>query len=275
MNGRWLRRVEYVSVFAAVVGSIVSAVSRQMIFASAPLSLSLFLNLINRRENAQIVERTRMDMKQLNKERFELDQKILRDIEILNQRLLALPTTPEQLTLAPVQEAFEAVRLEIDHRLAPLEAQALNQPSQVEISHLQEELRTTVTRFEEANSTFKQELKPLVTIVKHLYQRQNELEQDIVQVMRAEMQTQFAQLAYVLNQQNQQSHLLSPGFDPAPLKHEVEELKEAIIRLEQKSNNASLKQDLTILVSAVKQLYDRQRIIEQSGLSITNGHNHG
>jgi hypothetical protein len=45
---RLLNVVEYTSTAASVVGVVISALSQQAIYAAAPLSLSLCLNLVNR-----------------------------------------------------------------------------------------------------------------------------------------------------------------------------------------------------------------------------------
>ncbi len=49
-NRSWLEIAEYVSVGGSVIGSAIAAVSEQVIYGLAPVSLSLFLNLINRRQ---------------------------------------------------------------------------------------------------------------------------------------------------------------------------------------------------------------------------------
>ncbi|MBC7824486.1 MAG: hypothetical protein H7126_11555, partial [Candidatus Parcubacteria bacterium] len=48
-----LNVVEYTSTAASVVGVVISALSQQAIYAAAPLSLSLCLNLVNRRRFEQ------------------------------------------------------------------------------------------------------------------------------------------------------------------------------------------------------------------------------
>lgn len=48
-NFSWLEIVEALSVLGSIGGSIVSVISQQIVFASIPLSLSVALNLVNRR----------------------------------------------------------------------------------------------------------------------------------------------------------------------------------------------------------------------------------
>ncbi len=50
MNQRhWLNIAEYVSLAGSVVGSAVAAISGQVIYAAAPVTVSLLLNVVNRR----------------------------------------------------------------------------------------------------------------------------------------------------------------------------------------------------------------------------------
>lgn len=52
-NRRWLDIAEYVSIGSAVVGSAIAFFSQQAIYGLAPVSLSLVLNVINRRRLEQ------------------------------------------------------------------------------------------------------------------------------------------------------------------------------------------------------------------------------
>jgi len=49
-NTNWLDIVEILSVLGSIGGSIASVVTQQVVFASVPLSLSVALNLVNRRQ---------------------------------------------------------------------------------------------------------------------------------------------------------------------------------------------------------------------------------
>jgi phosphatidylserine/phosphatidylglycerophosphate/cardiolipin synthase-like enzyme len=50
---RWLEIAEYVSLVAATIGSVAAFVSQQIVLATAPLTLSLWLNLLNRQRFQQ------------------------------------------------------------------------------------------------------------------------------------------------------------------------------------------------------------------------------
>ena len=50
MTKRWLEIAEYVSLASAAIGSVAAFVSQQVALAAAPLTLSLWLNLLNRQQ---------------------------------------------------------------------------------------------------------------------------------------------------------------------------------------------------------------------------------
>ncbi len=55
-NRSWLGIAEYVSIAGSVLGSAAALVSQQAIYGLAPVSLSLVLNLINRRRLEQLIQ---------------------------------------------------------------------------------------------------------------------------------------------------------------------------------------------------------------------------
>jgi regulator of replication initiation timing len=76
-RSRLLQVAEYTSTATAVVGVIVSALSQQVMYAAAPLSLSLCLSLINRRRFEQQTEqRFHGAIAQVNQRLLHLDQGI-------------------------------------------------------------------------------------------------------------------------------------------------------------------------------------------------------
>ncbi len=93
---RWLEMAEYVSLFGSVVGSFAAVVSQQIIYASAPLSLSILLNLINRhRFEQQIQQRESTDIKLIYKDISQLREQyasLVQSVAGVNHRLDRLPT---------------------------------------------------------------------------------------------------------------------------------------------------------------------------------------
>lgn len=83
---RWLEIVEYLSIAGSIVGSVVAVAYQQILYAATPLSLSLLLNLVNRR---------RIDAPGANAKIVQINRQVSRDIELLRQELSGLPNQIE------------------------------------------------------------------------------------------------------------------------------------------------------------------------------------
>ena len=84
-NSHWLNIVEIVSVVGSIGGSIASVVTQQVAFASIPLSLSVTLNLLNRRQLLESMQQNHESaIAQVAQENAETQAKI----EILAEQLV-------------------------------------------------------------------------------------------------------------------------------------------------------------------------------------------
>jgi guanylate kinase len=136
----WLEQAEWVSVSAAVVGSVATGVSQQAILATAPLSVSLMLNLVNRRRAQQVMrEQSERRIEHLHQDFIALNQLLSQGVESIRQQLLALPTAPEQIDFTPVEEVIAAVKSELESRLMEVELADLSSVRQG-VEQLQSEL---------------------------------------------------------------------------------------------------------------------------------------
>jgi hypothetical protein len=136
----WLKRAEWVSVSAAVVGTVASGVSQQAILATAPLSLSLVLNLANRRRADQLIhQHSERRIKQLHQDFLALNDLLANGVEAIRQQLLAMPSAPEQIDFTPVEEVIAAVKSELESRMMDLERADLSSVRQG-VEQLQSEL---------------------------------------------------------------------------------------------------------------------------------------
>jgi hypothetical protein len=57
-QSRWLLIAEYLTVAGSVIGSAIALFSQQVIYGLAPVSLSLLLNLMNRRQLEQQIQQS-------------------------------------------------------------------------------------------------------------------------------------------------------------------------------------------------------------------------
>ncbi|HAJ61195.1 MAG TPA: hypothetical protein DCP31_19670 [Cyanobacteria bacterium UBA8543] len=104
-NRSWLEIAEYISVGSSVIGSAIAAVSEQAIYGLAPVSLSLFLNLINRRQLEQLSQQNPAATAQVQQLRSAINSlsvansKFKQDLQNLvpNQELTSIVSTVENL----------------------------------------------------------------------------------------------------------------------------------------------------------------------------------
>ena len=104
-NRRWLEIAEYVSVGSSVIGSAIAAISEQAIYGLAPVCLSLFLNLINRRQLELLSQQSPTASAQVQQLRSAVNSlsvantKIKQDLQNLvpRQELTSIVSTVENL----------------------------------------------------------------------------------------------------------------------------------------------------------------------------------
>lgn len=117
-NRRLLEIAEYVSLISSVAGSFAAMAFGQVLYATAPLSLSILLNLVNRYRYEQQGQSTNAAM-------TELQQQLSADIQSLRSSVLNLPAPVD---LSDIQQALLklpeeiAAQTRIQSRLAPLSA---------------------------------------------------------------------------------------------------------------------------------------------------------
>ena len=103
-NRRLLEIAEYASLCSSVVGSVVAVVSGQLIYACAPLSLSIGLNLVNRYRFEQLLQYRQQ----------QLSQK-------LQALVWQVATLPSPVDISGVEAAIAAIQADISSHLAPKE----------------------------------------------------------------------------------------------------------------------------------------------------------
>ncbi len=106
MKNSWLDVAEYVSIAGSIVGSTVAVASQQVAYAATPLSLSLFLNLVNRHRFEQTIA------PDATTKITQVDERLSQEVESLRTSLSALPT----------QTSTTQIISELEKRISPLEA---------------------------------------------------------------------------------------------------------------------------------------------------------
>lgn len=129
----WLEILEYLSVAGSVAGSVAAIATQQIVYAATPLSLSVVLNLANRRRLAQEPSIGGNDI--------ELREKLARELGILREQVQGLPTDSEfnhvQSAVSKHSEEFEEVKRQLEKTLSLAQGLELN-PLRQDISVLRE-----------------------------------------------------------------------------------------------------------------------------------------
>lgn len=148
-----LQVVEYGSAVLAVAGTVAAGLGQNVAFAAAPLSLSVCLNLLSRRQLDQLTrQRTLVDTE-------EIQQRLTNDIKVLREDFKALPEVRETIDISELQTALAAVR----ESVSALEEKALAPVSetgepQTALTDEIEQLRTHQIELSEALATVQQQL---------------------------------------------------------------------------------------------------------------------
>jgi tetratricopeptide (TPR) repeat protein len=262
----WLELVESLSLVGLGVGSVVSLMSKQVLFASTPLSVLVLLNLINRRRfEDQSEQNTAIAL-------AKLDRRVSKHIELLNQQMMSLPT-PEAIgslkktvtrnnreILDKLASEVAEIRQEIQQRLDPIEQQGI-QPLRQEIYQIHEQYAqlsdtlagvtnylqkaSPANRMEEVEGAIAQFKTELVQIRVNLQNLTNLTKPSIVS-----LRDQVSHL-------NRQFQKLPPPVDSTSLKQEVAELIKMVSTLVPK-------RDWSVLMAEMKEMQQQQEALKQS-----------
>ncbi len=148
-----LQVAEYITAVAAIGGTVAAGLGANVAIAAAPLSLSVCLNLLSRRQLDQLTrQRTLVDTE-------EIQQRLTSDIKVLREDFKALPEVRETIDISELQTALAAVR----ESVSTLEEKALAPVSetgepQTALTDEMEQLRTHQIELSEALATVQQQL---------------------------------------------------------------------------------------------------------------------
>jgi tetratricopeptide (TPR) repeat protein len=252
----WLDIAEYTSLAGLGVGAVASHLSTQLIYTSAPLSLVLLFNLLNRRRLDQLTEQN------ANTAIQNLDQKLSNNIQMLDKHIKDLPL-PEDLAavkksllsrnrevLEKLSQDIAAVQAEIKERLVPLEQQdpgALRQ----EVSQLREQYRQlgeslmfVNARLQDISNT--EEIEVLNKAIAQIKADAAQLRTNL-QALSEQTKPTLTSLQDQITHLNRQFQKLPPPFDSTALKQEVSELTRIAADLVPKRDWSNLVTELRTL----------------------------
>ncbi|MCS7226887.1 MAG: phospholipase D-like domain-containing protein [Gloeomargarita sp. SKYB31] len=233
----WLETAEYTLVLGSLVGTVVAAVSQQMLAAVLPLSLALVVNLIQRTQLAASQQQLLLQALTSLNQRYSTDMRFLRrrlqDVALLPE---AVNLTPLEQALQELQQALGRLQGEMNQRLASVEHLTLD-PLYHQLQQLQEQYRLLFKGLSDLTQQIDQ-LPPA--------QRVSRIEQGFEQLQR-----QTAQLQAQVQQLRQ-----TPVVDVRPLEAQIQALSQQI------SAPQTLHAQIITLETATQQL---QAAVQQLG----------
>lgn len=240
----WFDFVEYLSLIGLGAGSVLSLVSKQVLFTSAPLSFALLIGFANRRRVEQAQEQKLVDSLSM------LDQKLTKSIKIIDQRVHALPT-PEMI--GDVRQSILRHGREEIERLS------------AQIVKVRQEVEERLSSFSQENlDATRQEITQLRREYSEVYQSLTNMSAALDQAVQADQMDQVEQAIATLNQQSENLQATLKSLDEYN-KHTMSNLQEQVNQVNRQLKSlpppvdaAPLKRDLSELVRVVADLVPKR-----------------
>lgn len=283
---QWLEIAEYLSIAGSAVGTVVAVASQQVVYAATPISLSLLLNLLNRRrlENLPAAGGTT--------EIIQVQRQLLGEMESVRRQLAAMPVQDagadinalsrlsEQIVQLPT---LQAQLEEINHRLNREQPNFAPVPANSNLEQQIEELRIGLIRAieqiahqqqEAQNGMPRQDLMRLFTQMEALQQQQIILKQTV-----APIESAITGFMGYLDAHSEQFNRRIGTFE-VTTERQVAELREALTQVQQRLNEerqnlpampaASESIDLSNIEAALEQLSEELAALPAQMPSLSN-----
>lgn len=252
----WLNLAEYASVAGLGAGAIASVVFQKALYVYAPLSFWVLLSLVNRRRFEELTERTNAVTL------TELNRKIAKHVEFLNQQIQTLPT-PETVgnvrksllrrdreNLEKVALELKKLRQEMQQRLASVEKHNLDLAREeldrlkLQYNSLSESLGKVTGQIHRLSDAVG--IDGMGTDITHLKTEVSHLQVSL-QKLADHMKPTLASVQDQVNSLNRQFQKLPPPFDATALKDEVNELVKVVAELVPRRDWTVLAKDIQTL----------------------------
>lgn len=259
-NHRWLSVAEYIMLAGSGAGAVATAASQQVLYAAAPLSALVVLNVLNHRRLELVTQQT------TEVAVSQLDQKLSNTLSTLQQQVQALPSP---LHLASLRKDLQTRNQNAFNELTQRVQQVQQDAAQAEWHSLPEEmaqLREQYLTLAHSIAGVKESLSRLNTV-----NRTENVETELGQLrtelshLRSNLQTvgsdqklnQYRALQDQINHINRRLNKLPAPFDATALRQDVEALIRAV-------GDAVPRRDLARLEARLQDLAEQNDEIEQT-----------
>lgn len=247
MKKNWLNVLEYLLLVGSGVGSFATVASQQILYTTAPMSVLLLLNLVNRSRFDQQLE------DQQNNAVAQLDQKVSADLTTLRQQIQALPSVLDLATLqksmqanqqAAISELSQGLNL-LKRELTKADWRTLRQESK----QLQEQHKLLAESVANLSETLNQlgaanRLNTLEEDLAYVKADLHELRQTLQALGETQKMSHYRALQDQINQINRRLNKLPPSFDPTTLKQDMASLIKVVGDLASRRDLAQVKADM-------------------------------
>ncbi|MBD1939209.1 tetratricopeptide repeat protein [Microcoleus sp. FACHB-68] len=235
MKNSWLEIAEYITIAGSIAGSAVAVLSQQLVYAAAPVSASLLLNLLNRRRLEELAPPSP------NGDVTQIHRQLSTEVESLRASVRRLPTHEE---LRGVKEALQIEMRRLEG-LETAEGSAAGEISHIhnQYSSLLEAVATVSNRLEEFPPASRVEglEKAFARTTEELAQLENEVTQ-----LQTNLQNRQAQSSTEEQVLTAQAYSL--------LEQQLEQLRTTLAQVQQDAQNRVPAQDFNSLVAAMQVL---------------------
>ncbi|MBD1865699.1 MULTISPECIES: phospholipase D-like domain-containing protein [Trichocoleus] len=276
-NNQWLQRAEYASLLTSAIGTVAAAVSQQVVFAAAPLSMSLALNVLNRE---RFQKQSQRDTQAVI---TQVDTQVQKRFDGVQQQLQALPPPPDSFDLTNIhtqlvrtQEAI--VNLQKD---AETTVTGVRHYVDSELQILQRQLQTEISQIPPFNPQYLEEkIEQVGSTITQLSQGLAAVEASLIPLQAIDLnplQQEVSQLQISLQSQAEGSEARSTSLQAqlSQLTQQIEQLEQVnrtivqphISELEVKLKTTSeataiLSKQLEVLNHQVSTKAERQKVAE-------------
>jgi tetratricopeptide (TPR) repeat protein len=254
----WLDVTEYLLLAGSGIGAAVAIASQQLAFTATPMSLLLMVNLLNRRRTDQAIEAQTQENLTL------VEQRLLKQIEIVDRRVQGLPTfwdlaSLRKTVLQKNRLATSQIHQEMNYRLTALELedhQVINQQVeqlQAQQHKLQETIDAITTQLPRSSGSDRQrdteaQLHQLQTQLSRLQVAQERLSRNNNPAAVKELQREITAL-------NRRISALPNPIDATRLRQEVESLRKVV-------NDSASRREFLRLLEEVEHIRTQQESLD-------------
>jgi len=259
-NRNWLNITEYLLVVGSGVGSVATAASQQFVYAAAPVTALLVLNLVNRRRIEVAAHEETISTVS------HLDQRLSSDLGLLQKQVQALPSF---LDLASLRKAIQTTHQEslseISQEIVTLKQEVAKPDWEVmhqSIRQLQEYYNglaesVNLVMGQMSRLSLPNRLEEVEGAIAQFRNDVSNLRVNLEQVQQDQKQNNFRVLQEQIHQLNRRINQLPTPFDPASLKQDINSLIKAM-------GDMASRRELSRLMGQIEQLSQQNEAMEQS-----------